>query len=250
MTTDAFTVFPSIHVARGRVVHLVGDGHVPEPVRVDPVRTALEFQRQGATWLHLVAVDDDIDTVRRVIGAVDIDVQLMCRDTLTDDASLDRALATGCARLNLGRSALTDLDWCARAVSRHSDRLGVSLPVRTVDDARHVAGPGHGTTVATLTDVITTLDQAGCTRYVVTDVTREGTLSGPNFPLFEDVCAATPTPVLAAGGISSLGELRSVATLAPRGVAGAIIGRALYANAFTFSQALSATTGSGQSRSV
>jgi phosphoribosylanthranilate isomerase len=242
-----FPVLPSIHVSKGRVVHLLRDGHVTEPVRTDPVRTALEFQQHGARWLHLVMTEErgdfDADTARRIIRAVDMDVQLMCRAGVVDDDSLRRALATGCARLNLGRGALADLDWCARAIARHGDRLGVSLPVRSTDARRRVAGLGHGIDVADLDHALAILDRAGCTRYVITDVSREGTLSGPNFALFTDVCAVTPAKVLAAGGISTLDELRAVAALAPHGVEGAVIGRALFTNAFTLPQALHAASG-------
>jgi phosphoribosyl isomerase A len=239
---ELFTVLPSIHVARGRVVHLVQDGYVPEPVRADPVRTALEFQRDGARWLHLVMIEQDggfdIDAARQIIAAVDIDVQLMCRAGVVDDNTLDLALSTGCTRLNLGRGALADLAWCARAVTRHGNRVGVSLPVRSTGARRYVAGLGRQTSVAELSNALAILDRAGCSRYTITDVSKEGSLSGPNLRLFTDVCADTPAKVLAAGGISTLDELRAVATLAPHGVDGALIGRALYAEAFTLPEAL------------
>jgi phosphoribosylanthranilate isomerase len=249
--SDAFTVLPSIHVADGRVVHLVRDGYVTEPVRTDPVRTALEFQQHGARWLHLVMIEQrggfDVDAARRIIRAVDMDVQLMCRAGVVDDDSLRRALATGCARLNLGRGALADLGWCARAVARHGDRLGVSLPVRSTGAQRRVAGLGHRIDITDLDHALTILDRAGCARYVITNVSREGTLSGPDLTLFTDVCATTPAKVLAAGGISTLDELRAVAALAPHGVEGALIGRALYTDAFTLPQALHTTSDSAVS---
>lgn len=237
-----FTVFPSVHVAGGRVVHLVQDGHVPEPVRTDPVETALAFQEQGATWLHLVMTEEnggfDADTAGRVIDAVDIDVQLMCRAGVTDDASLARALGTGCTRLNLGRGSLADLHWCATAIARHGERLGVSLPVRFTDHGPRVAGLRPGADSGDLGDVLSVLDRAGCARYVVADVSREGALSGPHLDLFKHVCTHTPAAVLAAGGVTSLQDLREITTLAPHGVEGALIGRALYAEAFTLPQAL------------
>lgn len=246
--SEAFTVLPSIHVADGRVVHLVQGGYVSEPVRTDPVRTALEFQQHGARWLHLVMTEErggfDVDTARRIIRAVDMDVQLMCRAGVVDDDSLRRALATGCARLNLGRGALADLGWCARAVARHGDRLGVSLPVRSTGARRRVAGLDRWIDVADLDHALTILDRAGCARYVITDVSREGALSGPNLALFTDVCATTPAKVLAAGGISTLDELRAVAALTPHGIEGAVIGRALYTDAFTLPQALHAVSDS------
>ncbi|WKX71385.1 HisA/HisF-related TIM barrel protein [Streptomyces sp. XD-27] len=247
-------MFPSVHVAGGRVVHLVKDGQVPEPVRTDPVKAALAFQEQGATWLHLVMAEDgsggfDVDTARRVIGAVDIDVQLMCRAGVVDDDSLARALGTGCTRLNLGRGSLADLRWCTTAIARHGERLGVSLPVRRTGGGLRVAGLGPVADSGELGDVLSVLDRAGCARYVVTDVSREGTLSGPNLGLFRDVCGRTPAAVLAAGGVTTLEDLRAVVALAPHGVEGVLVGRALYADAFTLPQALAAVEpGAGRAR--
>ncbi|MFD4867840.1 HisA/HisF-related TIM barrel protein [Streptomyces sp. NPDC058412] len=236
-----FTVFPSVHVADGRVVHLVEDGHVPEPVRTDPVNCALAFQNEGAQWLHLVMTEErggfDAQYAARIIAALDLKVQMMCRAGIHDDASLGRALETGCARLNLGRGALADLTWCARAIARHGDRIGVSLPVRTTGQGRRVAGL-NGADLGALWDVLARLDEAGCARYVVTDISREGSLAGPNLALFEEVCARTPAAVLAAGGITTLRDLQAVAALASHGVAGALIGRTLYAGTFTLPQAL------------
>ncbi|WP_317453577.1 HisA/HisF-related TIM barrel protein [Streptomyces sp. CBMA152] len=238
-----FELFPSVHVAGGRVVHLVGDGQVPEPDRSDPVAAAVAFQNQGATWLHLVMAEEedggfDLDLARRVIKAVSIDVQLMCRAGVNDETALEQALASGCARLNLGRSALTDLNWCAEAIARHGERIGVSLPVHLTDRGPRLAGPGRGTDAGDLWKTLAALDDAGCSRYVVTDVSREGKLSSPNMRLFREVCDRTTAAVLAAGGIATLDDLRAVAALAPHGVDGALIGRALYSGAFTLSQAL------------
>ncbi|WP_327260106.1 HisA/HisF-related TIM barrel protein [Streptomyces sp. NBC_01232] len=242
-TGTGFELFPSVHVAGGRVVHLVGDGQVPEPDRSDPVAAALAFQDQGATWLHLVMAEEDdggfdLPQARRIIEALTIDVQLMCRSGVHDTATLERVLATGCARLNLGRSALTDLPWCAEAIARHGRRIGVSLPVHLTGHGPRLAGPGRGTDAGDLWKALTVLDEAGCTRYVVTDVSREGSLSTPNLELVAEVCRRTTGGVLAAGGIATLDDLRTVAALAPHGVDGALIGRALYSGAFTLAQAL------------
>ncbi|WP_395367120.1 HisA/HisF-related TIM barrel protein [Streptomyces sp. YH02] len=137
---------------------------------------------------------------------------------------------------------MTDLRRCAAAVARHGARLAVSLPVRAAGPGRdlRLAGPG-GTDAGSLWEAITVLNAAGCARYVVTDVGREGPLTGPNTGLITQVCAWTGGGVLAAGGISSLHDVRTVASLAPHGVDGLLVGRALYAGAFTLSQALACT---------
>ncbi|MFI0220609.1 HisA/HisF-related TIM barrel protein [Streptomyces lydicus] len=242
---EDFTVFPSIQVAGGKVVHLVKDGQIAELVRTDPVEVALAFQEQGASWLHLVMTEEgggfDVATARRVIGAVDIKVQLMCRAGIVDNDSLARALDTGCTRLNLGRGALADLRWCATAIARHGARLGVSLPVRCTPRSWRVAGLGSGADSGDLMDVLSVLDRAGCARYLITDVSREGAQSGPNLALFQEVCARTPAAVLAAGGVTTLQDLQAVMALAPRGIEGVVIGRALYTNVLTLPRALAAT---------
>ncbi|MFG2113339.1 HisA/HisF-related TIM barrel protein [Streptomyces sp. NPDC048718] len=245
-----FELFPSVHVAGGRVVHLVGDGQVPELDRSDPVGAALAFQEQGARWLHLVMTEEadggfDFEQARRVVEAVDLDVQLMCRAGVDDPAALERVLATGCSRFNLGRGALTDLRWCAEAVARYGERIGVSLPVHVTDRGPRLAGPGHGTDAGDLWRALAVLDGAGCARYVVTDVSREGSLSAPNLELFGEVCDRTPAAVLAAGGIATLDDLRAVLALAPAGVDGALIGRALYTGAFTLGEALACVADGG-----
>lgn len=238
----SLTVFPSVHIDGGKVVHLVEDQVVPEAVETDPLAVALKFQRQGASWVHLVAVSDHLDeadlaTVTRIAGSLRIGVQaLFC--SVTDDGTLRRALRTGCARLNLGSAALTDLDWCAAAVARHGDRIGVSTLVRTTPQGPRVATDGGAGDVGDLWPVIGRLDGAGCARCLVTDISREGMLTGPNLSLFRDVCARTAMPVLAAGGIRGLDDLRAVAALAPHGVTGAVVGRALYTGALSLPEAL------------
>ncbi|MFG2291504.1 HisA/HisF-related TIM barrel protein [Streptomyces sp. NPDC048595] len=244
-----FELYPSVHVTGGRVVHLVGDGLVPELDRSDPLEAALALEEQGATWLHLVMAEEedggvDLGQAQRVIEAVGIDVQLMCRSGVNDEAALERVLATGCARFNLGRSALTDLRWCATAVARHGERIGVSLPVHLTDRGPRLAGPGRGRDAGDLWSALTMLDDAGCARYVVTDVGREGSLAGPNLRLISGVCRRTAAAVLAAGGIATLDDLRAVAALAPHGVDGALIGRALYTGTFHLSEALACVAGS------
>jgi 1-(5-phosphoribosyl)-5-[(5-phosphoribosylamino)methylideneamino] imidazole-4-carboxamide isomerase/N-(5'phosphoribosyl)anthranilate isomerase len=169
-----------------------------------------------------------------VVGRLDVAVELS--GGIRDDPSLDAALATGCARVNIGTAALEQPDWVRSAISRHGDRIAVGLDVRgTTLSARGWTQDG-----GELFDVLERLDADGCARYVVTDVRRDGTLTGPNLDLLRDVCAATDKPVIASGGVSSLDDLRAIATLVGAGVEGAIVGKALYAGAFTLPDALAA----------
>jgi 1-(5-phosphoribosyl)-5-[(5-phosphoribosylamino)methylideneamino] imidazole-4-carboxamide isomerase/N-(5'phosphoribosyl)anthranilate isomerase len=165
-----------------------------------------------------------------------LDVLTELSGGIRDDESLTRALATGCARVNIGTAALEDPQWCAKAIAEHGDRIAIGLDVRgTTLSARGWTKDG-----GELFDVLARLDREGCSRYVVTDVGRDGTMTGPNLDLLRAVCAATDRPVVASGGVSSVEDLRAIAALVPLGVEGAIIGKALYAGAFTLQSALAA----------
>jgi phosphoribosylanthranilate isomerase len=188
--------------------------------------------------VHLVDLDaafgrgSNRELLAKVVGALDVKVELS--GGIRDDESLRAALATGCARVNLGTAALEDPHWCAKAIGEHGDRIAVGLDVRgTTLSARGWTQDG-----GELFDVLARLDRDGCARYVVTDVRRDGTLTGPNLELLRSVCAATDKPVVASGGVSSLADLQAIAALAELGVEGAIIGKALYAGAFTLPEAL------------
>jgi 1-(5-phosphoribosyl)-5-[(5-phosphoribosylamino)methylideneamino] imidazole-4-carboxamide isomerase/N-(5'phosphoribosyl)anthranilate isomerase len=168
------------------------------------------------------------------VGSLDVAVELS--GGIRDDETLTAALSTGCARVNLGTAALESPDWVRSAIAAHGDRIAVGLDVRgTTLSARGWTKDG-----GELFDVLARLDADGCARYVVTDVHRDGTLTGPNLDLLRQVCAATDRPVVASGGVSSLDDLRALAGLVPLGVEGAIVGKALYAGAFTLPQALEA----------
>lgn len=205
-----------------------------------PLDAALAWQEGGAEWVHLVDLDaafgrgSNRDLIAEVVGRLDVAVELS--GGIRDDASLEAALATGCARVNIGTAALEQPDWVRSAIARHGDRIAVGLDVRgTTLSARGWTQDG-----GELFDVLKRLDDDGCARYVVTDVRRDGTLTGPNLDLLRDVCAATDRPVIASGGVSSLDDLQAIAGLVGVGVEGAIVGKALYAGAFTLPEALAA----------
>src|ERR687886_562598 len=171
----------------------------------------------------------------QLLPAVDVDVELS--GGIRDDASLTAALATGCRRVNLGTAALESPEWCARAIAEHGDRIAVGLDVR----GTRLAARGWTREGGELYKTLARLDAEGCARYVVTDITKDGTLRGPNLQLLREVCAATPRPVIASGGVSSLDDIRALAALAEVGVEGAIVGKALYAGQFTLPEALAVT---------
>ena len=240
MTGSLLELLPAVDVAGGAAVRLVQGEAGSETSYGDPVEAALQWQHDGASWVHLVDLDaafgrgSNRELLARVVGTLDIAVEMS--GGIRDDASLEAALATGCARVNLGTAALESPQWCARVIAEHGERIAVGLDVRGTT----LAARGWTSEGGDLWEVLARLDAEGCARYVVTDVRRDGTLTGPNVELLQQVCAATDRPVVASGGVSSLDDLRALAALVPAGVEGAIVGKALYAGAFTLPEALAA----------
>jgi 1-(5-phosphoribosyl)-5-[(5-phosphoribosylamino)methylideneamino] imidazole-4-carboxamide isomerase/N-(5'phosphoribosyl)anthranilate isomerase len=231
-------LLPAVDVAGGQAVRLVQGEAGSETHYGEPLAAALAWQSAGAQWIHLVDLDaafgrgSNADLLAEVVGKLDVAVELS--GGIRDDASLAAALATGCRRVNVGTAALENPDWVRRAIAEHGDQIAVGLDVRgTTLSARGWTRDG-----GELFDVLARLDADGCARYVVTDVRRDGTLTGPNLELLRSVCAATDRPVVASGGVSSLADLRAIAELGPLGVEGAIVGKALYAGEFTLEEAL------------
>lgn len=231
-------ILPAVDVKAGQAVRLVQGALGSESNYGSPIDAALDFQKAGAEWIHLVDLDAAFGTgsnseiLSQVIGKLDIKVELS--GGIRDDESLERALKTGCRRINLGTAALENPEWTARVISEFGDRIAVGLDVR----GRTLAARGWTKDGGDLFETISRLDQAGCARYVVTDVTKDGTLAGPNLQLLRDVCGATNKPIVASGGVASLDDLVSLKNLVEIGVEGAIVGKALYAGAFTLKQAL------------
>jgi phosphoribosyl isomerase A len=233
-------LLPAVDVADGQAVRLVQGEAGSETSYGDPLAAALAWQEAGAEWVHLVDLDaafgrgSNRELLAKVVGRLDVDVELS--GGIRDDESLARALATGCRRVNLGTAALEDPQWTAAAIARHGDRIAVGLDVRGTT----LAARGWTQQGGDLWETLERLDRDGCARYVVTDVTKDGTLRGPNLGLLREVCARTDRPVVASGGVSSLDDLAALQSLVPLGVEGAIVGKALYAGAFTLPEALAA----------
>jgi phosphoribosyl isomerase A len=232
------TLLPAVDVADGQAVRLVQGEAGTETGYGDPMEAALAWQRAGADWIHLVDLDaafgrgSNAQLLGDVVSRLDLNVELS--GGIRDDASLAAALATGCTRVNIGTAALEDPDWVRSVIARHGDQIAVGLDVR----GTRLAARGWTSEGGDLYETLDRLNADGCARYVVTDVTKDGTLRGPNLDLLRDVCARTSRPVVASGGVSSLADLEAIAGLVPLGVEGAIVGKALYAGAFTLEEAL------------
>lgn len=231
-------LLPAVDVREGQAVRLVQGDLAQQTNYGSPLDAALDFQNAGAEWIHLVDLDAAFGTgsnhelLAEVIGKIDIKVELS--GGIRDEETLQRALATGCERINLGTAALEDPSWTASVISRFGNQIAVGLDVR----GHTLAARGWTRDGGDLFETISRLDRDGCARYVVTDVNKDGTLQGPNLNLLREVCAATNKPIIASGGVSTLDDLRALRILTESGVEGAIVGKALYAGAFTLEDAL------------
>jgi 1-(5-phosphoribosyl)-5-[(5-phosphoribosylamino)methylideneamino] imidazole-4-carboxamide isomerase/N-(5'phosphoribosyl)anthranilate isomerase len=236
-------LLPAVDVAGGRAVRLVQGAAGTETVYGDPLEAALAWQRDGAQWIHLVDLDaafgrgSNREIIAKVVGQLDINVEVS--GGIRDDDSLAAALATGCARVNISTAAIENPAWLGKIIAAHGDAIAVGLDVR----GSRLAARGWTSEGGSLHEILPRLESQACPRYVVTDVSKDGTMQGPNLGLLRDVAAATSRPLVASGGVASLDDLRAIAALAPLGVEGAIVGKALYAGAFTLTQALEAVAG-------
>ena len=234
-------LLPAIDVKGGLAVRLVQGELSHESQYGNPLDVAREFVAAGAEWIHLVDLDaafgigSNADLLADVISSVEIDVELS--GGIRDDETLRRALATGCKRVNLGTAALEDPEWTSKVICEFGDRIAVGLDVR----GHTLAARGWTREGGDLFETIERLDRDGCARYIVTDVAKDGTLAGPNLELLREVCSATSKPIVASGGVSTLADLIAIRELRDIGVEGAIVGKALYAGAFTLEEALSVT---------
>ena len=236
--SDYLELLPAVDITEGRAVQLAQGVAGSERVYGDPVAAARRWQDAGAEWLHLVDLDaafgrgTNRELQAEIVGALDIQVEMS--GGIRDAETLERALGTGCRRVNLGTAALEDPEWTARAIAEHGDRVAVGLDVRGTT----LAARGWTREGGDLWETLARLDAEGCARYVVTDVAKDGMLQGPNLTLLRDVCARTDRPVVASGGVSTLADIEAIRGLVPLGVEGAIVGSALYRGAFTLPDAL------------
>ena len=239
---SSLVLLPAVDVAAGQAVRLVQGAAGSETSYGDPLDAALAWQSAGAEWIHLVDLDaafgrgSNAELLAQVTGKLDVKVELS--GGIRDEASLERALSTGCARVNIGTAALEQPEWVRQVIAAHGDKIAVGLDVRGTT----LAARGWTQEGGDLHETLARLDAAGCARYVITDVLKDGMLRGPNLDLYRDVCSRTSAPVVASGGVSSLDDLRALAGLTGLGVEGAIVGKALYAGAFTLEQALAAVS--------
>ena len=232
-------LLPAVDVADGKAVRLTQGEAGSETDYGDPVEAAMTWINAGAEWIHLVDLDaafgrgNNRAIMREVVNAA-TSVKIELSGGIRDDASLEAALEAGATRVNLGTAALEDPDWTESVIKRFGDFVAVGLDVRGTT----LAARGWTQEGGDLYEVLARLEGAGCSRYVVTDVTKDGTLKGPNLELLKSVMQHTDKPVVASGGISSLQDIADLHALVGLGLEGAILGKSLYANKFTLEEAL------------
>ncbi|MGO1510937.1 MAG: bifunctional 1-(5-phosphoribosyl)-5-((5-phosphoribosylamino)methylideneamino)imidazole-4-carboxamide isomerase/phosphoribosylanthranilate isomerase PriA [Actinomycetaceae bacterium] len=234
----ALTLLPAVDVVDGKAVRLVQGEAGSETAYGEPAEVAAQFAADGARWIHLVDLDaafgrgSNHELLSRIVSELDVSVELS--GGIRDDESLARALDAGATRVNLGTAALENPQWTSTVIARHGEQVAVGLDVRGTT----LAARGWTKDAGDLWDVLARLEADGCSRYVLTDVTKDGTLQGPNLDLLREFASRTDAPVVASGGVSSLDDLAALRELVPLGIEGAIVGKALYAGAFTLPQAL------------
>ena len=235
---SSLILLPAVDVAGGKAVRLVQGQADSATSFGDPLAAALDWQSSGAQWIHLVDLDaafgrgENSERLAQVVQRLDVNVEIS--GGIRDDESLRAALATGARRVNLGTAALENPQWTAQVISEFGDRIAVGLDVRgTVLAARGWTQDGGD-----IWETLERLEADGCQRYVVTDVTKDGTLRGPNIELLKQMCERTDKPVIASGGIANLADIAQLRALTEIGVEGAIVGKALYAQAFTLVEAI------------
>ena len=239
------TLLPAVDVRDGKAVRLRQGVSGSEKVYGEPADAAKAWVDQGAEWLHLVDLDaafgtgDNRDKLAALVNELGDRVKVELSGGIRDDASLEAALEAGAARVNIGTAALENPDWTSRVLSRYGERVCVGLDVR----GHTLAARGWTSKGGDLFETMKRLDDDGCGRYVVTDVARDGMMTGPNLDLLGEVSNRTPAKVTASGGISSLNDLRDIDRLSDRGVDSAILGKSLYEGAFTLEQALDLVSG-------
>jgi 1-(5-phosphoribosyl)-5-[(5-phosphoribosylamino)methylideneamino] imidazole-4-carboxamide isomerase/N-(5'phosphoribosyl)anthranilate isomerase len=245
MANNYLELLPAVDVADGKAVRLTQGEAGSETDYGSPIDAAMQWVNAGAEWIHLVDLDaafgrgDNRALLQEVIDASSGRVKIELSGGIRDDQSLDAAIEAGATRVNLGTAALENPEWTAKVIEKYGDKIAVGLDVRGTT----LAARGWTKEGGDLWEVLARLEDAGCSRYVVTDVTKDGTLRGPNVDLLKQVMERTSKPVVASGGISSLQDIADLYALVQQGLEGAILGKSLYAGRFTLEEALSVANG-------
>lgn len=231
-------LLPAVDIRAGKSVRLSQGRADSEEQYADPLESARTWQEAGAEWIHLVDLDaafgtgNNLEVLKDVIASVEVRVQVS--GGISDERMLEAALAMGATRINLSTASLRNIEWVEQVVAEFGDLIAVGLDVH----GKNLIPRGSRQDVGELMETLERLNTAGCARYILTDVSRDGSLQGPNIDLLREVCDHTSVPVIASGGVSSLADIDRLRELVDEGLEGAIVGKALYVGAFSLPEAL------------
>jgi phosphoribosylformimino-5-aminoimidazole carboxamide ribotide isomerase len=238
---NEFVIYPAIDIRGGKCVRLFQGDYNQETVYGDrPAEMGERFEREGATWLHVVDLDGakagqptNLAAIEGIIQAVKMPVQV--GGGLRKLEHVEQLLALGVSRVILGTAAIEDRAFVESALQRYGGKIAIGIDARD----GYVATRGWLETSEVRADALAqTLAAAGAQTFIFTDIARDGTMSGPNTKAIVDLARACGRHVIASGGVSQFSDLQQLATHASDGVCGAIVGKALYTGAIDLSDAL------------
>ncbi len=228
-------LLPAIDIKNGKVIQLSSAVSGSNTVMVEPLEVIQRFSSAGSKWIHLVDLDaaygtgENAKLIKHLVQMSQVDIQLS--GGIANQKSLDVALATTAKRVNISTAGLEDIDWIKNVIEKYRERVCVGLDVTQGS----LIARGSGKVIGDLDHFISVLNEAGCSRIIVTDNSTDGALVGPNFQLLEQVISQSSAEVVASGGVSNLSDLQQLRKM---GLAGAIVGKALYVGQFSIEEAL------------
>lgn len=228
-------LLPAIDIKNGKVIQLSSAVSGSSTVMVEPLEVIQRFSSAGSKWIHLVDLDaaygtgENAKLIKHLVQMSQVDIQLS--GGIANQKSLDAALATSAKRVNISTAGLEDIDWIKNVIEKYRERVCVGLDVTNGS----LIARGSGTVIGDLDHFISVLNEAGCSRIIVTDNSTDGALVGPNFKLLKQVISQSSAEIVASGGVSNLSDLQQLRKM---GLAGAIVGKALYVGQFSIEEAL------------
>ncbi len=228
-------LLPAIDIKNGKVIQLSSAVSGSSTVMVEPLEVIQRFSSAGSKWIHLVDLDaaygtgENAKLIKHLVQMSQVDIQLS--GGIANQKSLDAALATSAKRVNNSTAGLEDIDWIKNVIEKYRERVCVGLDVTQGS----LIARGSGKVIGDLDHFISVLNEAGCSRIIVTDNSTDGALVGPNFQLLEQVISQSSAEIVASGGVSNLSDLKQLRKM---GLAGAIVGKALYVGQFSIEEAL------------
>ena len=234
-------LYPAIDIRGGRAVRLLqGDYDRETAYDADPVDAARRWAEEGAQFLHVVDLDgakagepQNLENVRRIAAAVDCPIQV--GGGLRDDESVAAVLEAGAERAVIGTAALRDPEFLDSVLAAHDERVVVSVDAR---DGKVSLSGWTETSDVDVADAVADLTKRGVKRFLCTAIEVDGTMEGPALGELSQIAAATSAQVIASGGVGNLSHLEQLARETPPNIEGVIVGRALYEQKFTVTEAL------------